>query len=183
MHDRYGRILPAAGLVTGGVLGMAGSFAPSPELRGLAWGIDGIAIIVACAVLVIQNVQHGNARLATGFLVFLLGETVVTSAAAAPLDASGASLAAGTGLWAVGLALVSLAGAMPLFVRATGGIAAVLLGITSLRLFGGANLTPLSQPLPFDAFPFLALTLFGWAWVAARSPLGSSGERVAEFGD
>jgi len=168
MNDTYRRILPAAGFVTGGLLGMAGAFAPSPELRGLAWGIDGVGIIVACAVLVFDHLQRGDGHLAAGFLVFLVGETVVTSAAAAPLDASAPSLAAGTGLWAAGLALVSLSSAIPLFVRVTGAIAAVLLGITALRLFAGANLTPLSQPLPFVAFPFLALTLFGWAWVAAR---------------
>ena len=169
MNDRYSRILPAVGLATGAILGMAGSFAPSPGLRGLAWGVDGIGIIVACAVLVIHHLQRGDTPLATGFLVFLLGETVITSAAAAPLEASGPSLAAGTGLWAAGLALVSLSPSMPRLVGASGGVAAILLAITSLRIFGGANLTPLSQPLPFDAFPFLALTLFGWAWVAARS--------------
>jgi hypothetical protein len=29
-------------------------------------------------------------------------------------------------------------------------------------------LTPLSEPLPFFAYPFLAATLFGWAWMHYR---------------
>jgi len=41
---RDGSILnvAVAGLVIGALLGMAGSFAPTAELRGLAWGTDGI---------------------------------------------------------------------------------------------------------------------------------------------
>jgi hypothetical protein len=35
----------------------------------------------------------------------------------------------------------------------------------ALELFIGRTLTPLSQPLPFFAYPFLAATLVGWAWV------------------
>lgn len=30
---------------------------------------------------------------------------------------------------------------------------------------GGKSVDPLSKPLPFNAYPFLVLTLFGWAWV------------------
>jgi hypothetical protein len=32
---------------------MAGSFAPTPELRAIAWGIDGTSIIVGCALLAV----------------------------------------------------------------------------------------------------------------------------------
>ena len=32
------------------------------------------------------------------------------------------------------------------------------------RMFLGARLTALSAPLPFGAYPFLAITLLGWAW-------------------
>lgn len=55
----------------------------------------------------------------------------------------------------------------------------ILLAITAARIFGGAGLTPLSQPLPFYGYPFLAATLFGWAWVharpASRGDAGGSG--------
>ena len=37
-----------------------------------------------------------------------------------------------------------------------------------MQVFMGRALTPLSQPLPFFAYPFLAVTLFGWAWVDYR---------------
>jgi len=38
----------------------------------------------------------------------------------------------------------------------------------AVQLFMGHALTPLSQPLPFFAYPFLVATLFGWAWVHYR---------------
>jgi hypothetical protein len=45
MRDERLHTVAAAGLAIGALLGMAGSFAPSAELRGLAWGIDGIALV------------------------------------------------------------------------------------------------------------------------------------------
>lgn len=75
---------------------------------------------------------------------------------------------AGVGLWAAGFALVSASPAMPVLVRVTGGIAAALFTVTAVRVFGGAALTPLTAPLPFFAYPFLALTLMGWASAHAR---------------
>jgi hypothetical protein len=79
-------------------------------------------------------------------------------------------------LWAAALALISAAPALPALVRATGAIAAILLAVPAARMFGGAALTPLSRPLPFFAYPFLAITLFGWAWVHVRSSPSRRGD-------
>ena len=76
---------------------------------------------------------------------------------------------AGVALWAAALILISTSTVYPVFVRVTGTIAAILFAITAARIFYGTQLTPLSQPLPFHAYPFFALTLFGWAWVHVRS--------------
>jgi hypothetical protein len=165
----WARAVAAAGLVIGALLGMAGSFAPSAELRGLAWGVDGIAIIVASALLVVHHVRSGNDQLAAGFLVFLAGETLIVAGSAMELAASAPLFAAGAGLWSAALALISASSLMPAFIRVTAAIASVLLAIAALRIFGGEALTPLSKPLPFYAYPFLALTLLGWAWDHLRS--------------
>jgi hypothetical protein len=163
------RTVAAAALVIGALLGMAGSFAPSAELRGLAWGADGVALVVGSALLVIHHLRRGNDQLAAGFLVFLAGETLIVSGSAMELAASAPTFAAGAGLWAAALALVSASRVLPAFVRATGAIAAILLAVSAARMLGGAALTPLSKPLPFYAYPFLAVTLFGWAWAHVRS--------------
>jgi len=41
--------------------------------------------------------------------------------------------------------------------------------VVAVRIFMGAALTPLSEPLPFFAYPFLAATLIGWAWAHYRA--------------
>ena len=163
---RDGSILnvAAAGLVIGALLGMAGSFAPTAELRGLAWGTDGIALVVASALLGLHHLRRGDVQLAAGFLVFLAGETLIVSGSAMDLAAGAPSFAAGAGLWAAALTLISASPLMPRLVRVTGTIAAILFAVTSAAIFSGVGLTPLSDPLPFYAYPFLAVTLFGWAW-------------------
>jgi hypothetical protein len=169
MSDDLHRIVAAPALVIGAVLGMAGTFTSSAGLRGLAWGIDGTALVVASAVLVVHHLRQGHDLLAAGFLVFLAGETLIVSGSAMELAASAPTFAAGAGLWAAALALISVSPILPAFVRVTGGIAAIAFAATAAGMFGGAALTPLSQPLPFYAYPFLGLTLLGWAWAHARS--------------
>jgi hypothetical protein len=168
MSDQRPRLLAPGGLVIGAVLGMAGTFVPSPSLRGLLWGLDGIALIVATALLTIHHFRQGNDVVAAGFLVFVVGETLILSGAAVDLGASGPVFAAGAGLWAASLALISASNVMPSWVRVVGAVAALLFALTTVQVFMGLALTPLSQPLPFFAYPFLAITLFGWAWVHAR---------------
>jgi len=172
------RAVAAAGLVIGALLGMAGSFAPTADLRGLAWGVDGIAIVVGSALLAVHHVRAGNDQLAAGFLVFLAGETLVVAGSAMELAASAPSFAAGVGLWSAALVLISASPLVPAFIRVTGAIASVLLAVTAVRIFGGGSLTPLSKPLPFYAYPFLAITLLGWAWAHVRSrPVRGAAER------
>jgi hypothetical protein len=167
--DQSTRLVAPSGLVIGAVLGMAGTFVPSASLRGLFWGLDGIALIVATALLTIHHVRRGNDAVAAGFLVFVVGETLILSGAAMDLAASGPLFAAGAGLWAASLVLVSVPRVMPSWVRVVAAFAALLFAVVAVQIFMGRALTPLSQPLPFFAYPFLAVTLFGWAWVHYRS--------------
>ena len=158
-------------LVIGAVLGLGGSFALSASVRGLAWGIDGVALVIAAALLAVHFLRRGEDTVVAGFLVFITGQTLVTSGSALSLEASAASFGAGAGLWAAGLLLISAPNVMPKAVRAIGCVAALLLAATALQILAGRSLTPLSQPLPFFAYPFLVFTLFGWAWWCRRPPV------------
>ena len=168
MADSRLRPIAALGLVIGATLGIAGTFVPSAAWRGLAWGADGTAIVVASALLAVHHVRRGNDLAAAGFLVFVAGEALILSGAAMTLEASAPVFAAGVGLWAASLALVGASSTMPVWVRGVGFVTAVLFTVVAVRIFMGAELTPLSEPLPFFAYPFLAATLFGWAWVHYR---------------
>lgn len=168
MNNRRLSVLASVSLVVGGLLGLAGAFAP-PAVRSVAWGLDGTALVVGALLLALHHVRGGNDQLAAGFLSFVAGQTLVVSGSAMDPAAASPSFGAGVGLWAAGLALVSASSAMPLVVRITGGIAASLFAIVALQIFAGTALTPLSHPLPFNAYPFLVITLFGWAWAHLRS--------------
>lgn len=169
MTDRYSRTIAPAGLVVGAIFGMAGTFAPSDSLRGLLWGIDGTALVVATALLTIHHFRRGNDVVAAGFLVFVVGETLILAGSAMELATTGPLFGAGAGLWAASLALVSAPRVMPTWVRLVGVIAAALFSVVALQIFMQRPLMPLSQPLPFFAYPFLVVTLLGWAWVHYRN--------------
>src|SRR5215211_4139125 len=66
LSDSRLRLITAIGLVIGAVLGMAGTFAPSASLRGLAWGVDGTALVVASALLAVHHFHRGNDLAAAG---------------------------------------------------------------------------------------------------------------------
>src|SRR5262245_44907155 len=99
---------------------MAGSFAPTDSLRGLAWGLDGTALVGACALLTVRYFRLGNDLAAAGFLVFVAAETLIVSGSAMDLVASVPIVGAGFALWAASLALVSASGAMPRWINAIG---------------------------------------------------------------
>jgi hypothetical protein len=168
-NERPSLVAPLC-LILGALLGLAGSFASSASLRGLAWGVDGTALIVGAAVLAVHFIRRGQDFLAAGFLVFIAGQALVVSGSAMSLEASGPSFAAGAALWAAALILIGTPNVMPLPVRALGFVAALLFAGTALQVFAGRSLTPLSEPLPFFAYPFLVFTMFGWAWWCLRAP-------------
>lgn len=168
MNDWRLRAAAGIGLVIGAILGIAGTFVRSASLRGLAWGLDGTALIVATALLAVHHFRRGNDLVAAGFLVFVVGEALILSGAAMDLVASTPSFGAGVALWAASLALVSASNVMPSVVRAVGLAGSVAFTVVAIQIFAGHPLTPLSQPLPFFAYPLLAATLLGWAWVHLR---------------
>lgn len=170
MNDTRPWSLAPVCLVIGAVLGLGGSFAPSDSLRALAWGIDGIALVIASALLAVYFLRRGQETAAAGFLVFIAGQTLVVSGSALSLEASGAVFGAGAGLWAAALLIISATNVMPKLVRMIGCVAALLLVATAMQIFAGRSLTPLSRPLPFFAYPFLVFTLLGWAWWCRCGP-------------
>jgi hypothetical protein len=147
---------------------MAGTFVASPSLRGLLWGLDGTALIAATALLTLHHFRRGHDTVAAGFLVFVAGETLIVAGSAMDFADSAPLFAAGVALWAASFLLVSAPNVMPVWLRMTACIGALLFSVVAVQIFTGTALTPLSQPLPFFAYPFLAVTLFGWAWVHYR---------------
>ncbi len=163
------KVVVLAGLVLGAVLGMAGTLVSSAVLRDELWAIDSTALVMATVILALYFFRKGCDGVAAGFLVYAIGEAVMLGGTASPLAASVPAFAAGTALWAAGLAMTSWAPVMPIWSRLSGAAAAILFAFTSLRIFSGAFLTPLSKPFPYFAYPFLVLTFAGWFWKTVRA--------------
>ncbi len=162
-------VVAAIGLALGGVFGLIGTIVTEQNLRAAAWGIDGIGLVVATALLALKFFRKGNDFIAAGFLVFAIGEGVMLSGTAATLVESVPAFAAGTALWSAALLLTSVPKEFAGWVRLVGMIAAVLFAIVAARIFWGEQLLPTSSPLPFFAYPFLVLTFVGWIWTLLRT--------------
>ena len=94
-------------------------------------------------------------------------------ATADSLEASVPSFAAGTALWAAALLMTSIPKVFAVWTRLAALVAAVLFGIVSLRIFAGGEITPLTKPLPYFAYPFLVLTFVGWIWNVVKDKTAS----------
>jgi hypothetical protein len=168
MNEKSIKIVASAGLIIGGLLGLAGSFVPSAQVRGLAWGIDGASLVMASALLTIYYFRKGSDMVAGGFLIFGIGEGIILSGSGLSPETSTASFGAGTILWAVALAVISMQNTFPVLIRCTGFIAAGLFFVVSVMIFTGSTVNALTKPLPFFAYPFFVVTIFGWAWALLR---------------
>jgi len=162
-------IVAAIGLAIGGAFGLAGTFVASPELRETLWTIDGVALVVAAALLTMKYQRQGNDCVAAGFLTFVAGESLLLAGNAAGLEASVPSYAGGISLWAAALVLISAPKTFALWMRLTGLVAALLFAVSVGKILWGAPLLPTSSPLPAAGYPFLVLTFIGWIWTLLKS--------------
>ncbi len=161
-------ITAASGLVIGAVLGMVGSIFPSDSFRNIMWGVGSASLILSALLLTMFYFRKSWDVVAAGFLAYAIAEAVVFSSCATSIENNIGTLGAGVFLWSLSIGVLSLQNVFPLFVRITGIIAAVLFAVSALRVFTGDNLTALSKPLPFLAYPFFAATLIGWAWTILK---------------
>ena len=160
--------IASLGLAIGGAFGLAGTFVASAPLRETLWTIDGVALVVAAALLTMKYQRLGNDCVAAGFLAFLAGESLLLAGNAAGLQASVPSYAGGISLWAAGLVMVSAPKVFALWMRLTALVAAVLFVVSAGMILWGAPLLPTSSPLPAAGYPFLVLTFIGWIWTLVR---------------
>ena len=168
MEERLTKITASIGLLIGGVFGMVGSFVPSPSLRSLAWGIDGVGLILATAILTIYYFRKGLDITAAGFLIFAIGESLILSSSGIRLDEDVSSFGAGCSLWATSLFVIGSQKTYPIFIRCTGLLAAVLFSVVAVQIFMDYPLDALTKPLPFFAYPIFVITIFGWIWTLLR---------------
>jgi hypothetical protein len=161
-------VVAAIGLALGGVFGLLGTMVSERNLQAAFWAFDGVGLVVATALLALKLFRTGNDVVASGFLVFAIGEGVMLAGTAGSLAESVPSFAAGTALWSAALLLTSVPKEFAMWIRLAGTLGAILFAITSARIFWGEQVLPTASPLPFFAYPFLVLTLAGWIWTLLK---------------
>jgi hypothetical protein len=132
-------------LAIGGALGMIGTFVAQRNLQAAAWSVDGVALVVASALIALKLFRVGNDLVAAGFVVFAIGEGIMLVGTATTIPDSVPSFAAGTALWSAALLLTSIPREFAIWTRLVGIISAILFAVTSARIFWGGN--RYSQPL------------------------------------
>jgi hypothetical protein len=157
-------IIPSIGLAIGGVFGIAGTVAPQAALRQELWLIDGVALIVATALLTVKFLREGRDGVAAGFLVFVAGESLILAGNASGLEGSLPSYGAGVALWSASLVMTSAPPLFPIWGRLAGAAAAILFALTALLIAWGEPLLPTAAPLPALGYPFLVAAFSGWIW-------------------
>ncbi len=162
-------VVAAIGLALGGVFGLAGTVVADPSLRAAFWAIDSAGLVVATSLLALRFFRGGNDCVAAGFLVFAIGEGLILSGTALPLEGSVPSFGAGAVLWSAALLMTSIPKEFASWVRLAGIIGSILFAVTGARIFWGEQLLPTASPLPFFAYPFLVLTFIGWIWKLLRA--------------
>lgn len=170
------RILIVTGLGLGGVLGMLGTMVTQQNVRALAWGMDGAALVMATCLLALRYFRRGSDIVAAGFLVYAIGEGVMLGGTAGTLEASVPSFAAGMAMWSAALLLTGIPREFAIWARLASIVGAILFAITAARIFWGAQILPISRPLPFFAYPFLVLTFAGWIWATLKSHMRIASE-------
>ena len=162
------KIVAAIGLALGGVFGLAGTLVSEPNLRSTFWGIDGVGLVVAAAILTLKFFRSGDDAVAAGFLVFAIGEGVMLSGTAQSLEAMVPSFAAGTALWAAALLLTGIPKVFAVWIRVVSVAGAILFAATSARILWGERILPTAFPLPSLGYPLLVLAFLGWIWTLMR---------------
>jgi hypothetical protein len=162
------KVVAAIGLALGGVFGIAGTLVSEANLQSIFWGIDGTGLIVATAIRALKFFRSGDDAIAAGFLVFAIGEGLMVSGAAQPLDAMVPSFGVGAALWAAALLLTGIPKGFAVWTRVASVIGAILFATTSARILWGERILATASPLPMFAYPFLVLAFVGWIWTLMR---------------
>jgi len=161
-------VVAAVGLALGIVFGLAGAAVSQPNLQAFLWAIDSAGLVMAASLLSLKYFMKGKDIVASGFLVFAIGEGVLLSGTAAGPVGSIPSFAAGTTLWATALLLISIPKLFAMPIRILGVASAILFFVTAGRIFLGEQLLPTATPLPSYAYPLLVATFIGWIWTLWR---------------
>ncbi|MEZ5040378.1 MAG: hypothetical protein R2828_10810 [Saprospiraceae bacterium] len=154
-------LLASIGLAIGAIFGMSGLLFTSPITQLCLFVISGVGFTAGLSLLAVKFLREQNDLLATGFLLFAIGEAISTLNAAAD-EATSLSAFAGCMLfYAVGFALVCFPPKFVTWTRITGLLSALIFLIAATRFYLGYGIDT-SDTLPGIGYGLLTITIAGW---------------------
>lgn len=160
--NRVETVLVALGLGMGVVFGMGGSMAAhSPILQSGLYEISSVGLVVSTTLLAIKFMGSKRDLLATGFLIFAIGEAIMTVGIPMSLVDGQPSFGAGMALYLPALCLISIPKYFPLWVRLAGMATVIPFAIAATKIFIGQEALSTST-FPGLGYGLLSLTIIGW---------------------
>ena len=166
--NRTEKLIASTGLGIGAVFGISGSLYSEPVvLQSVLYEISSIGLVVAAALLTVKYIRRNNDLLATGFLVFAIGEAIMTVGIPLGPGAGIHAFAAGMALYVPALLFISIPKTYPTWTRVTGIAAIIPFGISASKVFMGGQIL-YTDPLPGIGYGLLVLTIIGWIWTIMK---------------
>lgn len=159
--NRTINMLASAGLAIGFLFGMTANIFAGDVSKIVMYEISSVGLTAACVLLGVKFIREQKDLLASGFLLFAIGEGVMSGGTALGEVAGQASFAAGLALYVPALLLISLPKGFPLWTRITGIAASVPFLIAASIIFTGGKVSS-SDVLPAVAYALLTVTIIGW---------------------
>ena len=147
------------GLLIGVVLGMAGNIPGEGSLQNILFAASSVGLVVASALLVLQEARREADLVAVGFAIFAVAEVIIWVGGGTTEPASDASFAAATLFFVPALMLISAPPRFAVWARAAGALAAVPFGIHSAVFLLGREPAAV---LEIAGYLLLSVAVIGW---------------------
>jgi hypothetical protein len=154
-------LIASIGLAIGALFGMSGLAFTSPVAQLCLFVISGVGFTVGLTLLVVKFLWEKDEFLATGFLLFAMGETISTLNAAADEQTAASSFAGCMLFYVTGFLFICLRPTFPLWTRITGLLSATIFLAAAIRFYLGYGIST-ADTLPGIGYGLLTLTLIGW---------------------
>lgn len=159
--DRTKYIIAATGLAMGVIFGLSGSILGGPQGKILLYGISSLGLVTAGALLALHFYRKNGDLIATGFLLFTIGEAVMMGGTPAGDIGGQPFFGAGMAMYVPALVLISIPKHFALWNRLIGIAASIPFLIASTTIFSGGEVLA-SSGLAGAAYGLLSLTIIGW---------------------
>ena len=154
-------LIAAIGLAIGAFFGMSGLFFTTPTVQLCVFVISGVGFTTGLALLAVKFLREQQDLLATGFLLFAIGEAISTLSAAAEEKTGTAAFAGCMLFYFVGFMFICLTPIFPLWTRITGILSALIFLTAASRFYLGFGIDT-ADTLPGLAYGLLTITIVGW---------------------